>query len=287
MSPQSFLLLDPENNDDANTGEDHLTRKAILYRVGIFGLLESAFLSLSAVALANPIILNLPSRISLSEAKGGFTVLFIVWHALAVTAAKDILLFVFSAEWVAQYERSGRLELRGTDRVSKLTTGIIRQTQHFFSRAATTLFRIAMVLVGLFMLLGGLGPSTVVVTTVPIDVPLNISIANVTFPYYYNTTADFKEENTWMIDTRANSILRLELFEKVAFGFQSSDNLMIPWPSKQFNTSGNRIVYKSDVLSFDFNCAWHKPTIWKYTSNYIFWKLWDNTFIMEAQSKGE
>ncbi|KAF9442407.1 hypothetical protein P691DRAFT_779430 [Macrolepiota fuliginosa MF-IS2] len=287
MPPPHSFLLDLESTDGVSTEEDQLTRRSIFWRVGIFGLLEGAFLTLSAIVLVHPIILNFPENISPSEAKSAFTVLFIVWHALAIAAAKDILLFVFSAEWMAQYERTGRLESQKTDRVSKLTTGILGQTQHFLSRTATTQYRLAMVLVGLFMSLGSMGPGAVVVNTVPVDVPINIGVANVTFPYYFNTTEDYKLNNTWMLDTRANSILRLELFEKMAFGFESSDNLMIPWPSKQFNASSSRIVYQSDVLSFDFNCTWYKPTVWKYSTDpeRIFWQAWDKVFIMEAISE--
>ncbi|KAF9442406.1 hypothetical protein P691DRAFT_789488 [Macrolepiota fuliginosa MF-IS2] len=271
----SFLLFDSESSDGIGTEEDQLTRQSIFWRVGVFGFLEGAFLTLSSIVLARPIILNLPENISLSEAKGGFTMMTIIWHTLAIAAAKDILLFVFSAEWMAQYEHTGLLESRKTDRVSKLTTGVFGKTQHFLSRGATARYRLAVVLVGLFMSLGSVGPGAVIVNTIPVDFPIDINIANVTFPFNFNTT-----NNTWIIFTRANSILRLELFDNVTFGFESSDNLMIPWPSKQYNTNSGRVVYQSDVLSFNFN-------LWKYSieDESIFWHVWDKIFIADAKSE--
>jgi hypothetical protein len=285
----SFLHLEREPTPPSDTpAEENLTGTTVLYRVGLFCILEGGFLLLSAIALVHPIILHLPSDYSLPEVKGGFTVFFIAWHALAVAVAKDIPLYVFSAEWLAQYERTGRLESRETDRVSKLTTGVIGQTRHFFSCRATMRYRIAMVLTLLLMSVGGLGPSTSAVTDVLVDAEIDISLANLTFPYDYNSTDNSLLDNTWIIETRANSILRLELFENVTFGFDTEQNLMIAWPSKNFESSDSAIMYRSDVLSFDFNCTWYKPTIWKVEAPNIFWKLWDDKiFISQNDSQGK
>ncbi|KAF5355098.1 hypothetical protein D9756_005775 [Leucocoprinus leucothites] len=286
--PKSFLDIDSDiDNSGAqheNRPDDCLTRQSIFWRVGIFAVLQGMYLGFAASALTDPIVLHLPPNISISEIKGASTILFIVWHGIGVMIVKDILLHVFSAECLAQYERTGRLVSRKTDRVSKLTTGFFGQAHHFFRRGATVRYRLAMVLVLLFMALGGLGPSTVGVSTVSVDTPMDFELANITFLYQEIPDAGSRTVNSWLTDTRASSILRLELFEKAKFGYEASQNLMIPWPSNDFGTNGSRIVYKSDVLAFNYTCAWHKPTVWKWDFGYddrvaVYWKVGDQIFI--------
>ncbi|KAJ3562222.1 hypothetical protein NP233_g9709 [Leucocoprinus birnbaumii] len=287
MPPISFLDIGPveaQKHEIPNHLDDRLTRKSIFSRIGIFALLQGAYIGLATYALTSPVILHPPSTITVSEVKGACTVLFIVWHGLAVIIVKDVLLHVISAECMAQYERTGRLISRKTDRVSKLTTSFFGQARHFFSRGATVRYRLAMILALLFTALGGLGPSTVVVQNVTVDTPIEFQLGNITFLSQEDHDAHSRTVNTQLMDTRASSILRLELFEKVNFGYDTSQNLVIPWPSQDFGVNGSRVVYKSDVLAFNYSCAWHKPTVWKWDFNYsdtgaIYWKLWDQTFI--------
>ncbi|KAF9443879.1 hypothetical protein P691DRAFT_839767, partial [Macrolepiota fuliginosa MF-IS2] len=155
-------------------------RHAFFLRISAFVIVEAGFIILAAFACNNPILLHLPPRVTLTEAKGGLTIISVVWHTLAVFAANDVILHVFSAEWMEQYRKSGTIVLGETDVVSRMTSGILNQIQHFTTRTATSPFRLAFLSTLLLMALGGLGPSAITVNTVSVGHPLKIKVANLT-----------------------------------------------------------------------------------------------------------
>lgn len=124
--------------------------------------------------MIKPIPIHLSSNVTLTETKGLFTIISVLWHALAATIAKDILLHVFSAEWIEQYCRTGDITFGRTDIVSRLTAGYIDQIKHFFSRRATIPFRLAFISGLLLVALNGLGPSAMTINYALYEFPLRI-----------------------------------------------------------------------------------------------------------------
>lgn len=233
-------------------------RYSFALRTLIFALLETGFIVLAAFATAKPIPLHLTSDITIAEAKGAITIITIIWHSLAVYLVKDVTLYVFSAEWMEQFRRSGRMISGETDIVSRLMSGLVNQTRHFVSLKASFPYCLAFLASLLFMALNGLGPSTITVNAISIRYPLSIQIANLTM-----TTSP-----TWsfgpsiqLLANRANFIIRLENFEKVDYGFQGEDSVLIPWPTSDLLKANGTITYQSDVIKYDFTCSWKQPTM--------------------------
>ncbi|KAF5354830.1 hypothetical protein D9756_005722 [Leucocoprinus leucothites] len=113
------------------------------WRAGIFVILEAAFLGFGYRCLTNPIPINLPSYLSIREARGAATVLSISWHSLTGFLVKDVIYAVFSAEF------------------STITSGLLVQTSTFFTKTPTLEYRLAFVLLLAVLALGPLGGSVV------------------------------------------------------------------------------------------------------------------------------
>ncbi|KAJ3559852.1 hypothetical protein NP233_g11161 [Leucocoprinus birnbaumii] len=227
-------------------------------RVCAFTLIELGFIALASVATSTfwALPLHLSHIVSLTEAKAAFTAVFIVWHALAVFAVKDILIHIFSAEWMEQFRRSGKLILRETDVVSRMTAGYVDQINHFGTRKATIPFRVGFLCALLLLALNGIGPSVITVNSIPVPKAMNITIANLTM-----TQNLIAGDESLLVPDRANLIVRLEQLENSIYGFRAQQsNLLIPWPSSDLISSDTKIQYQSDVITYDFTCTWRAPT---------------------------
>lgn len=217
-SPQTSSWIDTDKHPrDGSSKVDTYTRRDIILRITIFTLLEIGFAILSARALIHPITLKFPIHITLTETKGGFQLLFIIWHALATMVIKDLVVYTYSSEWMFIHEQTQTLNSAVTDRASKLTSGFITLSQHFFSKLATRQFKIALVLALLLMGLNGLGPSTVFVTTSFVDVPVQMPLANVSLPDLNTNTNDPTAVSvTFQLALqRADIVLRMEYSTKL------------------------------------------------------------------------
>lgn len=264
-SPQTPSQLNTKPLLDGNPGTDVYTRRGIILRILLFTLLETGFIVLAARALIHPIIFNAPTHVTLTETKGGFQLLFIIWHALAAITISDLVVYTYSSEWTLIYEKTGILNSSVTDRVSKLTSGPTAYIHHFLSKLATRRFRIALILSVLLMGINGFGPSTVFVTTSLIDTPAQIPLANVSLTHVKGNGP--LPVNFQLALQRANTILRMELFDKITFGYGTKENLFIPWPKTPLELSAGRLVYETDVLDFTYSCAYHTPLTPPATSN--------------------
>jgi hypothetical protein len=227
-----------------------IPRYSFLIRVIIFILLEFGFFALVSTALHRPIILDL--SFTNTEVKGAVTAIAIFWHAVAVYVVKDILLNVFSAEWIEQYDGSRSLALQELDIVSRLTTGFIDQAKHCISKHATHPFRLGFVSFLLLMLLNGLGPSAIGVDHTPYSYPSTIRVAHLTVE---TTGINIISQATIQ---RANTVTELEVVEKSAtVGFSARQpNVLIPWPSSDSMSENRTVRYQSDVIQYNFSCSW-------------------------------
>ncbi len=226
-----------------------------LIRTGAFVVLELGFMILASLASANPIPTSLSSNVTLTEAKSALTIITIIWHTLAIFTVKDIILHIFSAEWMEQYRKSGSIVLGETDSVSRITAGLLNQIQHFASRKATFPFRLGFVSALLLMLLNGLGPSAITINSIPIEQPQKIKVANLTM------TKNLSDNGSDLLAVdRANLITQLEQLENAVYGFRTSQrNVLIPWPSSDLISTNGTVRYQSDVISYNFSCSWKQP----------------------------
>ncbi|KAJ3558692.1 hypothetical protein NP233_g11458 [Leucocoprinus birnbaumii] len=249
-------ILQPEDSPRHQPQASN-TKLKFLIRIGAFIALELGFIALAAVATSDPttLPLHLSSSISLPEAKGAFTVIAVIWHALAVFAVKEILLHLFSAEWMEQVQRSGELVARETDNVSRMTTGYLDQVAHFGSRRATFQFRVGFVSIVMLLVLNAVGPSAVTVNSVSVQRPIQVEIANLTM------TQTIRDEGPPLLATeRADMITRLEQLENAVYGFEAvQPNILIPWPSLDPTSNNQTIYYDSDVISYNYSCSWKLP----------------------------
>ncbi|KAF7782890.1 hypothetical protein Agabi119p4_2266 [Agaricus bisporus var. burnettii] len=231
-----------------------IPRHSFLIRFIIFVLLEFGFIALVFTTLWRPVILHL--SFTITEVKGTFTVIAILWHALAIFAVKDILLSIFSAECIEQYRKSQSLSPRELDRVSRLTTGFLDQTKHLASKRATHPFRLGFLSFLLLALLNGLGPSAISVDFVPYEFAQDIQVANLTITPSFD---QFGSET--LAFYRANIITQLEVVEKSKnYGFNTRrSDVLIPWPSDSV-PENTTIKYHSDIIQYNFSCSWKEPS---------------------------
>jgi len=253
-SQTANLLQNDEEHDSRSTTPDPrlgVGKKTMVdfrIRLFLFCLIEAGFIVLASVCLARP--LSLTFGLSDSKIKGGFTVIFIVWHSLAVLAGGKITIDAFSREWSVQLEQVAP----GTsDIVSTLDSGLIDRTSHCLSKHASATFRLAFLASLSLMALGQLAPGTISATmiaartTVPVATQVNqINSGNAG---QFLTFA-----------TRANSIVRQEKFELTPFGFKLPTNMLMSLPPPFGNL--NRILeYNTDIVKFHHNCRWEAPSI--------------------------
>jgi uncharacterized membrane protein (DUF485 family) len=232
-----------------------ISRHSFLIRITIFALLEFSFIALVSAALHNPIVLN----VSLTNTKvtGAVTTIAILWHALAIFVAQDILTTVFSAEWAKQYDRSRYLTLQEYDIVSRLTAGPMDKLKYFVSKRATLPFRLSLLAFLPLLLLNELGPSPIDVEPVPHKYPCTAPIANLTVGLPGDGTVETPASQL------ANSVLQLEVVQNSAtVGFKAKQpNILTPWPSSDFMSKNMSMTYQSDVIRYNFSCSWKIPYI--------------------------
>jgi hypothetical protein len=236
------------------SGPRTIPRHSFLIRVIVFVLLESSFIALVSVALRRPIILHLSFKIT--EVKSVVTATAIIWHAVAVYVVKDILLNIFSAEWIEQHNGSRSLTLQELDIASRLTSGFIDQARHCVSDRATHAFRLSFLSFLLLILLNGLGPSAIGIDLTSYDYPSTVQVAKLTIGVPDKKAAEL------LAIHRANSVIQLEMVQNsTTLGFSSTQpNILIPWPSSDSMSEDMTMRYQSDVIRYNFSCTWNIPS---------------------------
>ena len=98
-----------------------------------------------------------------------------------VRVVKDIIVHVFSGEWMEYMRTTRRLIPRETDTVSRITAGYKDQAVHFVSRRSTSAFRMDFICMPLLLALSGLGPSALILDNILLRRPTTVQIADLTW----------------------------------------------------------------------------------------------------------
>ncbi|KAF9446412.1 hypothetical protein P691DRAFT_803980 [Macrolepiota fuliginosa MF-IS2] len=267
----------PYHPDEPKSVISRRTRIIFYLRFLLFVFIELAFIALAAVCLAKPVPLNITLRLSDSEVKGGFTVIFIVWQSLAIIAGGYILADAFSREWSVQL---AQIVPGTTDRVSTVTSGFLDRILYFFTKRASGTFKLAFLASLSFMALTQLAPGTISAATTLIDVPMVVNIGN---PISLVATTELTQD-ILSATNRANLIVRLEQVEHSPFGLKLPPNRLVALPSVNLTDLHNgTLEYDSDVVEFHSDCHWEAPSFVNVTGvgplAVAAGQEWSNTFV--------
>lgn len=237
------------------------TRRSIAFRVLTFISLELAFIAFAWTAHQKQGIdlhIRVKEPATRNLAQSIFTWLVITWNTIAINALKDVVLYVFSAEWLSQSHNMDYALVTGTaDRVSVLTSGLVDQIVHFISGAATARYKVSLMMLLLLLSSKGFAPATISLDTGFVNVTRRLDVANVTFGDH-NTTGEGLDQGMSMILGRSASFMRSEQLEKITYEYKTQEKVLIPWP--RHVKMGAKYWYTSDVMSYDFSCNWTTPT---------------------------
>jgi len=274
------LLQDEEEHDSRNTTPEPrlgVGKKTIVdfrIRLFLFCLIEAGFIVLASVCLARP--LSLTSGLSESKIKSGFTIIFIVWHSLAVFAGGKITIDAFSRERSAQLEQ---IAPGTSDKVSTIDSGLLDRTSHCLSKHASSTFRLAFLASLSLMALGQLAPGTIITT--PTAFPIIVQVAKQVYQINSGNAGQLLTSAT-----RANFIVRQEKFESGVFGFKLPANTLMSLPPPSSKSNGI-LEYNTDIVEFHHNCRWEAPSIVSKTDLFISaaGKIWNTTLILGGQGQ--
>jgi len=245
IEPANLTNNDKEHDSRSTTPEPRLVRGNNVIvnfriRLFLFCLIEASFIILASVCLARPLPLTL--GFSESKIKSGFTVIFIVWHSLAVFAGGNIPIDAFSREWSVQLEH---IVPGTTDKVSTINSGLIGRTSHCLSKHTNSTFKLAFLASLALMVLVHLAPGTI--STMAIAVPTVVPVARQVFQINNDNSKQF-----FITMERANLIIRLEKLELAPYGLKVPANTLIslPPPPYIFNKT---LEYNTDIVEFHHN----------------------------------
>lgn len=263
---------------------DLVLRRRLLIQLTIFLILEIGFLSLVITCFFSPIHWNLP--VSSTLAKGGLTVITIIWHTIAISNATNIALHGFSSEWYLRFRRTRTLEPGKTDLVSTLATGIFTRFKYFVAKDASLTYRMSFVAFWALIALNGIAPGAINIDDVSTSVPTRINITNFTA-----VGGDTDDPILLNPVVRAGLVLDLEQRMHSPFGFTTEPSTIVGWPNVTTNKLDGDLIFESDVLSFNMTCWWERPsfniTKWQTTwfaGGYV-WYPW-NTPLPDTEFSG-
>jgi len=250
---ENLTSNDEEHDSRSTTPEPRLVggnNIIVNFRIHLFlfCLIEAGFIALASVCLTRP--LSLTFGLSDSKIKGGFTVIFVVWHSLAVSAGGNITVDAFSREWSVQLEH---MVPGTTDIVSTINSGWLERTSHCLSKHASSTFRFAFLASLALMVLVHLAPGTISVTA--IAVPTVVQVAR--------QVSQINNGNAQQLVTfsgRANLIVRQERIELTPFGFKLPANTLMSLPPPR-GKSNETLAYNTNIVEFHHNCRWEAPSI--------------------------
>ena len=278
LQTENLVQNDEEQGSCSTTPESRLGvgKKTIVnfrIRLFLFCLIEACFIGLASLCLARP----LPLMLGLSESKikGGFTIIFIVWHSLAVLAGGNITIDAFSREWSVQLDH---IVPGTTDMVSTINSGLLDRTSHCVSKHASGTFRLAFLASLAMMALAQLAPGTISVSTIIISVPTTVQIARQVSQINDRNFGQF-----FVSASRASFIVRQEKTELAQYGLKLPANTLMSLPPFS-NESHTTLEYNTDIVEFRHNCRWEAPSFVNETNEFLSaaGKMWSGTFFVHG-----
>jgi hypothetical protein len=279
--------IEPFTQHEDHSPDSPFTQSSRLGRLALFMAGELSYIIFAATCLfKRGLLLPKPMFVHQIEAKGGFTVLFIVWQTLSVFPAADIFKQTFSNEWSYQLERSRQLIPGTTENVSTLTASKMDRIRHCWTHSASSPFRIA--LLGSFIItaLSSIAPSAIHVVPKSIAVPTQLQVGNLTITSMDDGSdgsvmADFAIQRAWLIS-------RLEQIEESKFGYTQATNSMAAWPPLALANSSSIYQYSSDVVRYDYMCHWKAFSINKSTVSAagMEWVVWSDFWYLGSPLNG-
>lgn len=277
MEPYAPLAL---NDDDSEAEEQHENRiqwywprRYIFARVITFLVLQLGFYGFAIAGHVRPYNITRASPIPLAnyfaELKGAFIIVFTAWHTLSIAFLSDVILTVFSLEWVVQAEKKCVLEPGQTDRVSSPASGIFDRVKYAFTKGqgASGMFRYALGSSIVLMLLAATGPGCFTLSTTAV-VNQNINLLGGkadagSFLAMSLGPGPLIEQQATLLK-RIADITQLEQLEGFTWGYETPPNVFVSWP---YDINGKLIhqqaavKYQSTVraISFKVNCRWETP----------------------------
>lgn len=267
-------------NLDQQLHPSHPSLQSLLIRLLGFITFEVAFLALVFVCSNGPIVVDIP--LSSAEVKGGFTVLFILWQALAISLLADVTSFAFSGEWRLQLTKTSLLIPGVTDRVSRLTSGIDDRTRYFFTQRPSITFRVAFLTSLALTALNSFAPGTLSVSKVKTKVDTRVRVADLRL--LTSSQGDDNDNNLSFLQGRTEDLTLMEHHEDSIFRYDMEPSWMMAWPDESSfgaDVVGN-VEYPTDVIRFNYSCEWRVPemssndgaTTW--VINGQSWELWSD-----------
>ncbi|KXN85404.1 hypothetical protein AN958_11376 [Leucoagaricus sp. SymC.cos] len=221
-------------------------------RIGAFVLVELGFIIIGAVALSKPIFVGFVP--SLDEAKGGFTVLFILWQTLAVLPLQHVVLCVFSHEWSIWWSRANSAGSPHPEEISVLTSTHSERARYLTRGKSSTGFKLAFVTSLLLLGLLKLGPGAVGIATVRRKRQVQVIMGKLIL------TANSPSNSTWPVLQHAQMVAGSEVLGHT-YGFDLQSNHIVGWLSRDSNTVGVDITYPTDIAAFEYACRWNSPAV--------------------------
>ena len=243
-------------------------------RLFLFCLIETVFIILAAVCLIKPLPLNIALKFDDARVKGGFTVVFIVWHSLAVFVGGCIPTDAFSREWSVQL---ANIVPGTTDRVSTVTSGMLDRILHIFTTHASGTFKLAFLASLTLVALTQLAPGTISAATTNVRVPTTVNVAR--------QVSQITNGNVGQILTsssRADLIVRLEKIELTPFGFKLPPHTLMSLPP-HLDESNRTLEYNTDIVKFHHDCRWEAPSIFGLSISAA-GEIWSTTLINGSQA---
>jgi hypothetical protein len=221
-----------------------------------FLVLEAGFLGFAGVCLRpGAVLLPVSFNQHDTEVKGAFTVLFMLWQALALFLPCSAAMSIFSSEWHHIYNATATLEPGKTDKVSTLTSGSIDQFKHACLSSTSSLsFRAAFLALCAAFAIRTAAPGAISVASFQVDQAISITIGDLSVAQNTSSSAQYVMA----------SIVDLEQTTNSTYGYTTSpSNCAVGWPSLEYLQNGSSITYQSDAMCWSHKCRWEAPDIVK------------------------
>jgi hypothetical protein len=154
--------------------------------------------------------------------------------------------------------------------------------QYFFSRRASTAFRLAFTTFAILTALNSFAPGTLSIGPVKIAINTTLDIADLSL--VTSSQGRDNDNNSGFLQIRAAILTLLEHHEGFNFRYDVEPNWIMAWPNEMSLSRDvvGIVEYPTDVIRFNYSCVWAKPemgsdngaTTWLIDGQA--WELWSD-----------